>query len=452
MNRRGRRGLSTRLGRLFAAQLTMIGIATVIGVYITQLVVEDLLTRRALSLEAAHFWERHEANPDHPLPDTANMRGYFASGAATPASHAAVPSELRHQPGFRRIEFAGRSRLLHVSERRGNRLYLVFDSAQVSDLAFYFGILPLSIVLLLIYAVLFVAYRWSQAALSPIVRLARQLATVDFERAGGVQLDLGSLRRTADAEVATMIDALDRFTARLDAALERERVFTRDAGHELRTPVAVFKGSLDLLERDAERPPHDRRALARMRRTVADMESLLETLLLLARENAIAPEPSATSVNKVVKDEVESMRDLATERGNRVTLREEAEAVVAAPAEVVRIVAGNLLRNALSYTNDGDVKVTVRASGLSVADTGIGMSGEELAHAFKPFYRVAPGRDQTKGHGLGLSIVQRLARHHGWTVRARSRPRQGTSVDVDFDPADGSGVDQGTGRSAQSFP
>ena len=421
------RGLRARLGRLFAVQLAVIGAATVIGIYITQLVVEDLLTRQALDLEAVHFWTNSDVDPNTPLPDTANLRGYLVRPGGR------GPTGLEHMAtGFSRTDFEGRSRVVHVSENAGARLVLVFDSAQVSDLAFYFGILPLSIVLLLIYALLFVAYRWSQAALSPVIRLARRLEAVDFMQPGGVRLDLADLAQSGDAEVATMIEALASFTSRLDAAIERERVFTRDAGHELRTPVAVFKGSLDLLERDRSRPPADRDALARMRRTVAEMESLLETLLLLARVEAEPANGEVTSLNQVATEEIDALRALAEARGNRVQLTMDADRDVSAPKQILRIVVGNVLRNGVSFTREGKIDVRIHADGMTVTDTGIGMSSEELGNAFEAFYRADAARGGTPGHGLGLAIVNRIVKRYGWTIRARSRPGEGTTVDLEF--------------------
>ena len=421
-----RPGLSARLGRLFAVQVVVIGAATVAGIFVTQAVVEDLLTRQALALEATHYWKRRAEDDSHPLPDTANMRGYLGGSAS-------MPRELGAEaPGFRRLTIEGRSRLVHVSEQGGERLHLVFNAGQVSDLAFYFGILPLSVVLLLMYLLLFVAYRWSRAALSPLVRLARELETVDFDQPGGIALDLEAVRAVADAEVATMVDALDRFTGRLDAAIERERLFTRDAGHELRTPLAVFKGSVELLERNTERPSHDRRALARMRRTAEDMESLLETLLTLAHEDAVATDVPV-SVNDIVAEEVARLGELAGERRNRVTVEASGTLLVPAPPPAVRVVVANLLRNALSYTEGGEVQVSVGMRRLRVSDTGVGMSGQELARAFDPFYRGEAGRAMAAGHGLGLSIVRRLTALYGWTLHARSSPGQGTTVEVQFE-------------------
>jgi signal transduction histidine kinase len=417
------------MGRLFAIQITVISLATLIGIYLTQLVVEDLLSRQALNLESEHFWKRYREDPHHPLPDVANMRGYLTSSArpsAVPGSLAAL------EPGFERADVDGRSLLVHTSDFDGNRLYLLFEVDRVSDLAFYLGVVPLSIVLLLMYLILFTVYRWSQRALSPIVRLANRLEAVDFNSAGHIELDLEPLLNDADSEVEAMIRAVEHFTERLDAAIERERRFTRDAGHELRTPVAVFKGSLDLLDQQTDRPRHERQALERMRRTVSDMESLLETLLLLAREEELALPAEPTLVNDVVTAQLDALRFLIESSGNQVKTRELGELRVRAPAKVIEIVIGNLIRNALTYTSAGEVTITVTDESVVVADTGIGMSENDLLNAFEPFFRAEPSRTATKGHGLGLSIVRRLTRQFGWQLDVESRLHRGTAIEVQF--------------------
>ena len=427
-------GLRDRMGRLFAIQLAVISLATLIGIYITQLIIEDLLTRQALSLEAEHFWALYADNPGHPLPDVANMRGYMASlPVEAAAGSATLPAGLAGlAPGYERTTVNGRSLLVHVSDHADKRLFLLFEVDRVSDLAFYLGVVPLSIVLLLMYLTLFVVYGWSQRALSPIVKLANRLETVDFNRAGRIDLDLDELKGGADDEVDAMIIAADHFTERLNAAIERERIFTRDAGHELRTPVAVFKGTLDLLEQNSDRPKHDLQALARMRKTVEDMEALLETLLLLAREEALSTPAEPVLVNDVVSTQLDTLRFLADRGCNETKLKEQAELRIRVPQKVLEIVLGNLIRNALTYTSNGEVTVTVTDSSVMVSDTGIGMSDSELDSAFEPFFRAEPSRGVTKGHGLGLSIVRRLARQYEWTLLTSSQPNEGTSIEVQF--------------------
>jgi len=422
-------GLRAKLVRVFALQVGIISVATIAGIYIANTLIVDMVLREGLRSEADYYWERWSRDRSASLPDTSNMRSYMAVRGDLND----VPEVFWDLPadGVVRSIDQG-TQLVHVSERDGHRLYLVWAKAQIYDIAFFFGIVPLAVVLLIIYGLAFLAYRLSQRAISPIIQLAQRLEHYDFERERGLSIDLDPLREIADAEVLAMIDALESFSERLGAFVERERVFTRDAGHELRTPVAVLKGNLDLLEDRPDRPQPERNALRRMRQTVEDMEALLETLLMLARESELEIPKAEVVVNDLVARQVDLLEAAAGRSGNRVSLHEEAELRVRAPPKVVEIVIGNLLRNANNYTRGGSIDVTVTARGVRVSDTGIGMSRDELDKAFEPFYRVDQSRGLTKGHGLGLSIVKRLVRQFGWSISAHSRPGEGTSMEVRF--------------------
>jgi len=424
-----RTGIRAKLVRVFALQVGIISVATIIGIFIANTLIVDMVLREGLRTEAAYYWERWEQDRAATLPDTSNMRSYMA----VRGDRGAVPDTLRDLPAdevVRSVD-AG-TQLVHVSERDGHRLYLVWAKAQIYRIAFFFGIVPLAVVLLIIYGLAFLAYGLSQRAISPVVQLAQRLKQFDFERDRTLTIDLDPLREIADAEVLAMIEALDTFSERLQAFIERERVFTRDAGHELRTPVAVLKGNLDLLEDQDDRPLPERNALRRMRQTVQDMEALLETLLLLARESELEVPREDVVVNDVVANQVDLLQGIAARSGNRLGLHEEAELRVRAPPKVVEIVIGNLLRNAINYTRDGSIDVSVGTRSVRVTDTGIGMTSDELEKVFEPFYRVDQSRGLTKGHGLGLSIVKRLVRQFGWTISAHSRPGEGTTMEVRF--------------------
>ncbi len=433
-----RTGVRARLGRAFALQIAVISAAVIVGVFGISFVVSDVLSRKALQGEAAHYWMRWETNAAAAPPDTDNMTGYLARGD----DFAAIPEPLRRQPpGFRRIDFQGEQPLLYVSDGAGGRLYLVFRQAQVSDLTLYFGAIPGALVLLFIYALSFITYRLSQRAVSPLVSLAQRLETYDPKRDAGTHLDLGDLRDSADAEVTTMIEALDRFTRRLEAFVVRERNFTRDASHELRTPIAVVRACLDLLERNKQRPATDQASLDRMRRAVSQMQSLIESLLLLAREDELHALDESTNVNVLLAEQIDLLADLAQETGNAVKLTERAELIVNAPPRMIAIVLTNLLRNALMYSRDAVVNVSVGADFVSVRDTGIGMSSADLTRVFEPFFR-GEGRIETKGdasrhraasgQGLGLAIVRRLVDQFGWSLDLTSALGEGTTVTLRF--------------------
>jgi signal transduction histidine kinase len=138
------------------------------------------------------------------------------------------------------------------------------------------------------------------------------------------------------------------------------------------------------------------------------------------------------SVNEMVAGQLELLQPMADGFGNRLGLQEDAQLRVRAPAKVVEIIVGNLMRNAINYTRNGSVDVIVTAHSVLVRDSGVGMSADELRKAFEPFYRADESRGRTKGHGLGLAIVKRLVAQFGWQVSARSAPGEGTTIEVRF--------------------
>ena len=423
-------GLGVKLIRVLSLQVGLISLVVIAGIYVTNTIVQDFLVQEALEAEAEYFWSLYQADDLQALPDTANLRGYIT----LENNIQDVPVELRsYVDGFLgRVTFAGKQPTLYVSERNGARLYLVFDSENVSELAFYFGILPLSVALVLIYGLSFLTYRLSHKAISPIVRLADYLEKYRFGQTHELTQDILDMRGLANAEVDVMIDAMDHFTSRLDAFIDRERIFTRDASHELRTPIAVFKGSLDLLQKDKERSAADHKALARMRRTILDMEGLIETLLLLARGEELEPPKDKVKINELIPEYIDQVASMAQSRDIKLSMIESAELWLRAPERVIQILVINLLRNGISYTQEGSVEIELSSSEIIVRDTGVGMTSKEVDQAFDPFFRGEKVRTNTSGHGLGLSIVKRLVHQFGWRIRVQSHVGEGTEVTIAF--------------------
>ena len=211
-----RKGIRAKLGRAFAIQVTIISVITLGGIVAAYNIIFGVVMRQALNDEAEYFWEHYENDAGHPIPDVYNLQGFMAANGDL----SGVPAVYRDlEPiGFTQLDAGDQQALLHVSERNGDRLFMVFQYEQVSDLAFFFGIVPLSLVLLLIYGMSFVTYRLSQRAISPVVRLGNYLEAFDFEGERDIALDLGTLKRNADAEVMSMIEAMEQFTARLNAS------------------------------------------------------------------------------------------------------------------------------------------------------------------------------------------------------------------------------------------
>jgi len=423
-------GLRTRLVRVFLLQVLAISVATVLGVYAAAWVVERVLVQEALNGEAEHFWERHRENPGFPLPDTNNLTAYMAPGGDT----SAVPEWLRDEaPGFRRAERGSESSpVIHVSERDGDRLYLVFDEMQVSSLAWYFGIAPLTGVLLLIYLLTWIGYVMSRRAVSTVVQLAEAVRTYDLRAGQLEELSEDEFGETTDTESLALVNAFNQFIHRLESFIQRERNFTRNASHELRTPLAVLRSNLSLLHKQTD-PAAQAKTLARMERTVRDMEALVETLLILARESESRLNWSSVVLNDLLADLLEQIAATFDRPGVKTSVRASGLLEISAPERVLAIVFTNLIRNALSYTEAGHVHVLIDRNGVTVQDSGCGMSEDDLERMFEPFYR---GHDRSnEGYGLGLSIVRRLCDRFGWHLHADSELGAGTEIRVEFPQA-----------------
>jgi signal transduction histidine kinase len=423
-------GLRTRLVRVFLLQVLAISIATVLGVYAAAWVVERVLVQEALNGEAEHFWDRRSEDPDFPLPDTNNLTGYLAPGGDV----SAVPGWLRDEPpGVRRALRGPESEpVVHVSDQGGDRLYLVFDEMQVSSLAWYFGIAPLTGVLLLIYLLAWLGYVMSRRAVSTVVQLADAVRTYDFRSGQLEELSEEDFGETSDTETLALINAFNQFIHRLESFIQRERNFTRNASHELRTPLAVLRSNLGLLQKQTD-PEAQAKTVERMERTVRDMEGLVETLLILARESESRLNWSSVVVNDMLAELLDQLSATIDRPQVKTAVRANGLLELNAPERVLAIVFTNLLRNALSYTEAGHVQVLIDRNGVTVQDSGCGMSEADLERMFEPFYR---GHDRSnEGYGLGLSIVRRLCDRFGWQLHADSELGAGTEIRVEFPQA-----------------
>lgn len=213
-------------------------------------------------------------------------------------------------------------------------------------------------------------------------------------------------------------------------AATRERDFTRDASHELRTPLTVIRVASDLIAHDDGLSMASRRSLARIQDAVAGMEAVIDALLLLARSEQTALHAEDVAVRDVIEHELARIQPLARHKQLALRLDVDAEPVLHAPPRVLPVMLGNLLTNAVRFTDAGSVVVRLRADAVEVEDSGIGMDAATLARAFEPFYR-GQG-EQYVGPGLGLSIAHRLGQRCGWTLRLESTPGQGTRATILF--------------------
>ncbi|KAF1711516.1 two-component sensor histidine kinase [Pseudoxanthomonas kalamensis DSM 18571] len=420
-------GLSRKIRVAFILQVVMASLAIVLSVYLISAVVKRSLVNAMLREEAAHYWELYGASEAQPPPNTYGLRGYMVLKGR---SNLVLPENLRPlRPGFHELKDDGV--LVLVDEQPVGRLYLVFLRSQAERLTFWFGTLPIIVILLAIYLVSWLTYRASKRLVSPVSWLATQVAQWDPRRPDVGALAADRLPADVQGEPRQLAEALHGLGQRVSALVARERNFTRDASHELRTPLTVIRVASDLALAEHS-PPKVVRSLQRIQRAGRDMEAVIDAFLILAREAETEPQSEDFDIAEVVLDEAENARSLLIGKPVDLEVTCNAKPRLQAPPRVMHVVVSNLLRNACSYTDHGRIDVIVEQDRIVVRDTGIGMSAASAERAFEPFYRADESRPH--GTGLGLSIVQRLCGRFGWKVELESELGRGTVASIRFHP------------------
>jgi signal transduction histidine kinase len=287
----------------------------------------------------------------------------------------------------------------------------------------------LALVLLVLYLSTWLGFRASRRALSPVMALANSVRQLDPNAPDPAVFEPDHLPFGADDEVGELSAALARFAQRINEFMERERHFTRDASHELRSPLTVIRMASDVLLQGTSLGESERRTVERIRRSARDMEDLTAAFLLLARESETGLPMETVCINDVVAAELERAQPLA--EGRPIALEIEARWCLSinAPERVLSVLVGNLLRNAVAYTNAGRVRVEIQTDSVVIEDTGVGLPAGRIRELGQPFVRGATGRP---GYGVGLTIVRRLSDRFGWPVEFTSQAGVGTRVRITF--------------------
>ncbi|MGE3344108.1 MAG: sensor histidine kinase [Vicinamibacterales bacterium] len=266
-------------------------------------------------------------------------------------------------------------------------------------------------------------------ALAPVATISRTArAMIDGDLTA--RIPTGRIETELEALAGVLNDAFDR----LYESLERQRRFTADASHDLRTPLATLQAEVDWALARPRSDDEYRGSLEVCRRATGRMRALVQALLDLARaESADVARRSPVAVDDVVAQIVGELTPLAQAHSVTVTHHGASMRVLVDPGGLHAAIT-NLVQNAIQYNvPNGTVVITTThddtTATIAVRDTGIGVSEADRAKIFDRFFRVDPARS-AGGAGLGLAIVSAFARSHGGRVDVSSTPGSGSTFSL----------------------
>jgi signal transduction histidine kinase len=245
--------------------------------------------------------------------------------------------------------------------------------------------------------------------------------------------------RTSD-ELEDFSTAFNELLDRLQEAFERQRRFTGDASHQLRTPLTAMLGQMEVCMRRARTTEEYERVLNLVHGQAQQLRHLVEMLLFLARADGEAKLPNLESVELVswLEEYYERWAGHARAADLHVKSLAERPAHVKVQPPLLAQLLDNLLDNACKYSEPGspvqlELSCTAGRVQLSVQDAGAGIAERDLPHIFEPFYRCSDARRRgASGVGLGLSVAQRVASAFGGNITVCSEPGKGSRFSLEL--------------------
>jgi two-component system OmpR family sensor kinase len=298
----------------------------------------------------------------------------------------------------------------------------------------------------------------ARRALRPVDQMTTAARRIEAEhlgeRLGGAEVDdeLGRLART-----------LNEMLARLEAAFAQVRRFSADASHELKTPLTVLRGEVEVALRNRRDPAEYERVLRAVLEEVESMARLVDDLLLLSRADAgaLKLDSGPVELDRLVEDVAKEGEVLGRAKRVHVTIKSLEPLVVRGDGPRLKQLLRNLVDNGVKYTSPGGqvalvlrrveqsnrqmvdpakpvdqltsrpIDPAVEWAELVVQDAGIGIAPEALPRIFERFYRVDPARSrETGGAGLGLCIAKTIAEAHAGAIEVQSTPGAGSTFTV----------------------
>ncbi|HET9403101.1 MAG TPA: HAMP domain-containing sensor histidine kinase [Burkholderiales bacterium] len=414
-------GLRHRVALGLALACLLIVGALGITLYAASEDMEESLISQIVAEEMDYLIQRHRENREYQPQRSSNLQSYIVRD---PSAQKDLPAFLREiAPG--RHEFYLDKDEFHVLVREdgGIRYYVAYEVGLHEQREQEFRLLVLLSVLTAVLASLALGYWLSGVLVRQVVELAHRVGTL---KPGQHRVELA--RPGQDLEVSMLARAFEGYQARIESMIRREQEFTSNASHELRTPLTAIGTSCEILLGDPALGEKSRARVEWISAAAARMSEQLQTLLFLARGQALG-EIEPVALAECVAEAVEPYHGEFTRKNLSLEVDIARDAVLQLNYPALRLVVGNLVRNAVHYTERGFVKVSYAGKRLAVADSGQGIEAEHLARVFERFFRAG---DRADGSGLGLAIVKRICEQYGWKIEIDSAPGRGSTFSITF--------------------
>lgn len=288
---------------------------------------------------------------------------------------------------------------------------------------------PITLVLILLGG-----HYLARVALKPVAATAKAAEEISLTR-----LEKRLPEYSGNDEFGVLVLTLNRMIEHIEDGVNRIRQFTQDAAHELRTPITILRGHLELLYQKEEMPEAIRDSVQKAFDQSLRITKIVDDLLLLSRSdsNNFPVQKILFRLDVVLKEIFEDIQILVEKKQIQVELNKCEPLNFFADELLIRRLLLNISENALKFTDTGKIEFDLNKDDhsihITIKDTGRGIPEEELPHIFDRFYRANNfDKQSNKGSGLGLAISKWIVAIHNGQIQIESNVQKGTTVSISF--------------------
>jgi signal transduction histidine kinase len=417
--------IDLRLKLMTGIALVCLSIIFLLGstLYVASEQMEEALVEQLISEEMEFLVQRYFENSDYKPSQRPNVEYYILADSTLSST---LPAEVEtldqgHHELF--IDSVGGQRDIFIRDEQQTRFLVIYDIGTYEDRETAFKQLIIFSVLAAIVFAIFLGYLLSGYLTKQLSLLTQQVENLNPDNPYE-----SLIKPKQEKEVAILAAAFDKYHRLFLGMITREKDFTTNVAHEIRTPLTSIRTSCELL---AATKNLDAKSIDRLNFIMLSVDSMdehAEALLFLARRQELRAN-NDIYLKECVEDCLSHYKTEIYNRGLATEVSIESSVALRINRQALLLVLNNLIKNSITYTEQGSIRIAFAQNRLTVKDTGCGIESEQLAMIFQRQYRV---HNNKPGMGLGLDIVNRVCEHCGWKIDVSSAPDKGTTFIIDF--------------------
>lgn len=282
---------------------------------------------------------------------------------------------------------------------------------------------------ILIITAIIVGFFVIKKALNPINKTIKDVQEIEKE-----DFDKRLIAYTKNDEIEKLVNTFNNLLNKLNISYTKIKRFSNDASHELKTPLTIIRGSVEIGLRKERTKDEYKKILNNTLNQTILLQELIDSLLFLSNTNnkQIKATFLNVEIDEIITNTVNQNKQLMNEKKIEIKFLLFENVILKGQPLLLQMLISNIIQNSIKYSHRNSfIEISLNKDNIIIKDYGIGIKQKDISNIFDRFYRVEESRTN-KGYGLGLSIVKQIADLHNFKINIESKYKQSTTFTINF--------------------